>query len=106
MVDNASHDGSEAALAERHPGVTVIVNPDNYGFAGEQHRLRRRPRQRLCLVNTDVIALDGAVDRLWSYLQQHPGSGPWVPDPERGRPGPPQRQALPQPANALGDHLC
>lgn len=34
VVDNASMDGSLEALTESHPGVEIIRNPKNYGYAG------------------------------------------------------------------------
>ena len=107
VVDNASHDGSVEALAERHPDVTVIVNPDNYGFARANNiGFAAAHGDAYCLVNTDVIALDGAVDRLWSYLQQHPGVGAVGPRTLNGD----GRVRLnvrrfPSLRNALGDHL-
>lgn len=33
LVDNGSSDGSAAYLKDRFPGITVIANPDNVGFA-------------------------------------------------------------------------
>jgi GT2 family glycosyltransferase len=33
VVDNGSTDGSAAYLRERFPGITLIANPDNVGFA-------------------------------------------------------------------------
>lgn len=72
VVDNASQDGSVEAVTQRHPDVVVIVNPDNFGFARANNIGFAMARgSALCLVNTDVIALDGAVDVLWDYLRNH-----------------------------------
>lgn len=76
VVDNASHDGSSEALRERFPEVTIIQNDDNHGFAKANNTGFATARgSALCLVNTDVIALDGVIDRLWDYLQSHPDVG-------------------------------
>lgn len=74
VVDNASHDGSSTALREQFPEVTLIQNNDNLGFAKANNIGFSVARGRaLCLVNTDVIALDGVIDELWEFLQSHPG---------------------------------
>ncbi|MGC4155014.1 MAG: glycosyltransferase family 2 protein [Propionicimonas sp.] len=76
VVDNDSQDGSQEALRERHPDVTLIQNPGNYGFAKANNIGFAVARGRaLCLVNTDVIALDGVVDKLWEHLVSHPQVG-------------------------------
>lgn len=76
VVDNASSDGSSEALSERFPEVTLIQNDNNLGFAKANNKGFAAARGRaFCLVNTDVIALDGVIDRLWEFLQCHPGVG-------------------------------
>ena len=104
VVDNASHDGSVEALAERHPDVRLIVNPDNYGFARANNIGFDVARgDAFCLVNTDVIALDGVIDTLWKYLQNHPDGRRRRPeDAGPGRPSSTQRQAFPEPAQRAG----
>ncbi|WP_165354337.1 glycosyltransferase family 2 protein [Nocardioides glacieisoli] len=107
VVDNASSDGSVEALTERHPDVTVIVNPDNYGFARANNIGFAVARgAAYCLVNTDVVAHDGVIDELWSYLEQHPGVGAVAPMTLHadGRVRANVRR-FPDLRNALGDHL-
>lgn len=107
VVDNASHDGSVEALTARHPDVTVIVNPDNYGFARANNIGFAVARgQAFCLVNTDVVALDGVIDTLWQFLDDHPrvgAVGPRTVDGD-GRVRTNVRQ-FPGLRNAMGDHL-
>lgn len=76
VVDNASTDGSQQALREVYPDVTLIQNDDNLGFAKANNRGFKAARgQAVCLVNTDVIAFDGVIDTLWEYLREHPKVG-------------------------------
>ena len=76
VVDNASMDGSRQALREAYADVKLIENSDNLGFAKANNIGFAAARGRaLCLVNTDVIALDGVIDRLWEYLDANPDVG-------------------------------
>jgi GT2 family glycosyltransferase len=73
VVDNDSQDGSSEALREAYPEITLIQNNDNLGFAKANNIGFAVARGRAyCLVNTDVIVLDGAIDKLWEYLLAHP----------------------------------
>lgn len=107
VVDNASHDGSSAALLERFPGVTLIQNDDNLGFARANNIGFAVARGRaLCLVNTDVIALDGVIDELWDFLQSHPRTAMVGPR-TLHRDGATRQNCrrFPTLLNAAGDHL-
>jgi GT2 family glycosyltransferase len=76
VVDNASHDGSPAALRAAHPEVTLIENGANFGFARANNiGFKVAAGRYLCLVNTDVIALDGVIDKMVAYLDSHPDVG-------------------------------
>lgn len=76
VVDNASHDGSMDALAARFPGVVQIRNTANHGFSKANNQGLRIARGRyLCLVNSDVKALEGVLDRLMDYADAHPDVG-------------------------------
>nr|WP_255622820.1 glycosyltransferase family 2 protein [Tessaracoccus sp. OS52] len=107
VVDNASTDGSQAALRERHPHVTLIENHDNLGFAKANNIGFAAARGRaVCLVNTDVIALDGVIDELWAYLLKHPTValvGPRTYD--RDMAIRKNCRRFPNLCNAVGDHL-
>lgn len=107
VVDNASQDDSVTSVHLHHPDVKVIVNQDNLGFAKANNIGFAAARGRaMCLVNTDVIALDGVIDTLWRYLEEHPRValvGPRTYDEHMVT-----RQncrRFPSLANALGDHL-
>lgn len=107
VVDNASHDGSAEALEERFPDVTLIRNDDNYGFAKANNiGFARASGRAVCLVNTDVVALDGVIDTLFAYLEEHPEAGAVGPRTYNGDMAIRQNcRRFPNLANALGDHL-
>lgn len=76
VVDNGSHDGSEAAVRERFPAASVIQNGTNLGFARANNIGFAVARGRyVCLVNTDVIALDGVIDKLVRRMDEEPRLG-------------------------------
>lgn len=107
VVDNASHDGSAAALQERYPEVTLIQNDENLGFARANNiGFARAAGRAVCLVNTDVIALEGVVDELWDRLQAEPDVAMIGPHTIDGN-GATRRNCrrFPSLGNAAGDHL-
>lgn len=80
VVDNASHDGSVEALREAHPDVVAIRNDTNLGFAKANNRGFPACRGRyVCLVNTDVLALDGVLDTMVAHLDSAPDVGVLAP---------------------------
>jgi GT2 family glycosyltransferase len=80
VVDNASRDGSMEALSERFPEVVSIRNLDNLGFSKANNQGLRIARGRfLCLVNSDVKALDGVLDKLRAFLEDQPDVGAVAP---------------------------
>lgn len=69
VVDNGSEDGSQSALRAAYPDVTLIENGANFGFARANNvGFKVATGRYLCLVNTDVIALDGVIDRLLAHM--------------------------------------
>lgn len=68
VVDNASSDGSPAAIAARFPQVEQVINPGNLGFAagmnaGLRHALAQGADYTL-LANNDTTLAPDALDRL------------------------------------------
>lgn len=107
VVDNDSKDGSQDALRQRYPDVTLIQNEDNLGFAKANNRGFAVARGKaICLVNTDVIAKAGVIDELLAYLEEHPKVA--LVGPRTYNESGAVRQncrRLPNLVNALGDHL-
>lgn len=73
VVDNASTDGTAAFLADEHPGVTVLTNPENLGFAGGvQTGLDAVQTPYAALLNNDAEADPGWLQALVDHLEAHP----------------------------------
>jgi len=76
LVDNASSDGSVAAVRQRYPQVIVIENERNLGFAAANNRAFRQMRGDFALLlNTDTVLTAGAIARLQGFMASHPEAG-------------------------------
>jgi N-acetylglucosaminyl-diphospho-decaprenol L-rhamnosyltransferase len=76
LVDNASHDGTADAVAQRHPGVRLVRSARNLGFAAGNNLAARHARGRvLLLVNPDALPAPGCVARGLALLDRHPRVG-------------------------------
>jgi N-acetylglucosaminyl-diphospho-decaprenol L-rhamnosyltransferase len=77
VVDNASSDGSAAAVRDRWPDVLLVEFKRNMGFAAANNEGIRATRQGgtplLLLLNPDTVVPAGALDRLVDRLLAHPG---------------------------------
>ena len=77
--DNASTDGSAAAIAaqfppERFPNLRLTRSDENIGFARANNRAAERARGAwLLLLNPDTEVHDGAIDRLMAFAEANPG---------------------------------
>ena len=72
VVDNRSTDGS-AESARRFPGVRVIQQDTNAGFARANNAgIRASTGTALLLLNSDTIVPPGAIDRLLAVLDAEP----------------------------------
>ena len=73
VVDNASHDGSVAMLRQELPAVIVIENRENKGFAAANNQaLAIMSGRHALLLNTDAQLTEGALARLFTFLEGHP----------------------------------
>lgn len=76
LVDNASTDGSAAAIRTTFPQVTLIESERNLGFGGGNNvAMRQATGKYLLLINTDAFAKPGAVRNLIGYLDANPRVG-------------------------------
>lgn len=76
LVDNASSDGSVAAVQAQYPQVRVIQNEKNLGFAAANNKaLRIMQGKYALLLNTDTVLTEGAVASLFAYLENHDAVG-------------------------------
>jgi GT2 family glycosyltransferase len=72
VVDNASSDGS-AEMARQRPGVRVIANSSNVGFAKANNiGIRASASEFILLLNGDTVVPPGAIDRLVDLLRRRP----------------------------------
>ena len=73
VVDNNSADNSVEMIKKDFPQVKLIVNPDNRGFGKANNQaLKIAQGDYLMLLNSDTIVQDKALEKLVSYLDQHP----------------------------------
>ncbi|WP_171239013.1 glycosyltransferase family 2 protein [Ruegeria sp. HKCCA5763] len=76
VVDNASTDGTPDMVRQHFPGVTLIANSDNRGFAAANNQgLEIATGDKLLLLNPDTIILDHAIDVMSGWLDAHPDVG-------------------------------
>jgi hypothetical protein len=76
VVDNASTDGTVAAVRERHPRARVLANAENRGFAVACNQGWRCLRGPLVLfLNPDAEVLPGAVAALAAVFDARPRAG-------------------------------
>lgn len=83
VVDNASSDGSPAAIAAEYPSVELIALPENRRFAGGNNigieRALAAGADAVMLLNNDVQADPALYERLLLALQQDPSAGAAAP---------------------------
>ncbi len=83
LVDNASSDGSPAAIAAEYPWVTLIALPENRRFAGGNNvgitRALDEGADAVMLLNNDVQADPGLYEKLLAALAERPDAGAAAP---------------------------
>jgi GT2 family glycosyltransferase len=78
VVDNASGDGSAAAIAAEFPEIHLIALEENIGFARANNLAAKRAiGRRLLLLNPDTVVVDGALDNLVAFAEERPRAGIW-----------------------------
>lgn len=76
VVDNASSDGSPEMVEREFPKVKLIRNKENLGFAKANNQAIKLSNGRyILLLNSDTIVLDGALDRIVGFMEDHPDAG-------------------------------
>ena len=85
VVDNASVDGSAAAVRAAHPSVRVVEMSENRGFTGAANagleEARRRGALHCLLLNNDAVVAEDAVELLVAGLDADPraaAAGPTI----------------------------
>ncbi len=76
VVDNDSHDGSQAMVRERYPDVMLVENEENVGFSTANNIGVREANGRFLLfLNSDTRVDERALIEPLEYLQTHPQTG-------------------------------
>lgn len=76
VVDNASADGSAAAVEKEFSDVLLMGLDENIGFAAANNLAAERSSGRyLLLLNPDTVVLDRAVCRLVKFAEEHTKAG-------------------------------
>lgn len=78
VVDNASGDGSAAAIAVEFPEISLLAETENHGFAKANNLASKQARGAyLLLLNPDTIVLDGAINKVLAFAAATPDAGIW-----------------------------
>ncbi|MCF8383293.1 MAG: glycosyltransferase family 2 protein [Chlorobium sp.] len=84
VVDNGSTDGSVDAVRQGFPGVEVLSNRSNLGYAagnnaGFRHAMQRSP-EYVVFLNNDTVVAPEAIAALTAVLRNDPEAGIAVPE--------------------------
>lgn len=72
VVDNNSADNSVEMIKKEFTQVILIENKDNRGFGKANNQaLKIAQGDYIMFLNTDVVVLDGALNKLINYLDEH-----------------------------------
>ncbi len=73
LIDNDSSDDSVEHIKKEFPQVMLVENDDNLGFGKANNQgMRMAKGEYIFLLNSDVIVLEGGVQKLVDYLDTHP----------------------------------
>lgn len=78
VLDNASPDGSAAAIAQAFPDLRLIASGTNHGFAVGNNVAAEAARGKyILLLNPDTLVLDHAIDKLTAFAERTPEALIW-----------------------------
>ncbi|WP_138189566.1 glycosyltransferase family 2 protein [Paenibacillus alvei] len=76
LIDNASHDNSIEAIADKHPQVRLIVNTNNLGFSKANNQGMHIAQGRyVLLLNSDTVIEPDTLDTMIRFMDEHPKVG-------------------------------
>ncbi|MFH1682002.1 MAG: glycosyltransferase [Candidatus Eisenbacteria bacterium] len=76
VVDNASTDGSQEEIARLFPRVRLMANERNLGYSkGVNQGIRAAGGEFFLVLNPDIRARPGSIDRLLEYAIENPDAG-------------------------------
>lgn len=100
VVDNNSVDNSVEMVAEQFPGVKLIANKENLGFAKANNQaIRESTGEYVLLLNPDTVVQEDSLIKCCQFMDEHPdcgglgvrmidGKGKFLPESKRGLPTP------------------
>jgi GT2 family glycosyltransferase len=72
LVDNASTDGSQARAARDYPGIKILQNAENRGFApGANQGLESAVGELILLLNPDAVLQPSTISLLVDFMNEH-----------------------------------
>ncbi len=78
VLDNASSDGSAAAIAAEFPDMALLAESVNHGFAKANNiAAQQATGEYLLLLNPDTLILAGAIDKLLAFAEAQPQAKIW-----------------------------
>ncbi len=76
VVDNGSRDGTAEHIRRHHPGVRLVAQRENTGFAAGVNRgVAATSSEYVLLLNPDTEARPGALQALVDFARDHPEHG-------------------------------
>jgi len=76
VIDNASDDGSVEMMKQKFPGVKLISNKSNVGFASANNQgIKESQGDYLLLLNPDTILQEDTIRTMVEFLDQHQDVG-------------------------------
>ena len=98
VVDNHSQDDSCSMVRSNFPGIHLIQNTENYGFAkGNNIGVSQAKGEYICILNPDTVVPEQLFMELLAFAENHPelgaagcqlidGSGQFLPESKRNVP--------------------
>lgn len=69
VVDNHSTDGSVSLLREKFPGIKIIENDSNFGYATANNQAFKEARgEKIFLLNSDTLIMDESIKKMSDFL--------------------------------------
>ncbi|OPY79875.1 MAG: N-acetylglucosaminyl-diphospho-decaprenol L-rhamnosyltransferase [Syntrophorhabdus sp. PtaU1.Bin153] len=76
LVDNGSSDGTDAMVEERFPGVSLLRNTENRGFAAAANAgIRCSGGEHILLLNSDTLLIEGEVAKMLEFMNSNKDVG-------------------------------
>lgn len=74
VVDNASTDGTEAAVREEFPTINYLMRPTNEGVWARSAAFKPAHGEFIVLLDDDSYPIDEAIPKSLAFLETHPDS--------------------------------